>query len=71
MISRYARPEAAAIWSSQTKYKIWFEIEAHAADAMAEIGRHPEARRRDDLGKRQGRCLGQRPHRRDRARHQA
>src|SRR3954471_6128684 len=42
MISRYARPEAAAIWSSQTKYKIWFEIEAHAADAMAEIGVIPK-----------------------------
>jgi adenylosuccinate lyase len=42
MISRYARPEAAAIWSSQTKYKIWFEIEAHAADAMAEIGTIPK-----------------------------
>jgi len=42
MISRYARPEAAAIWSSQTKYKIWFEIEAHAADAMAELGVIPK-----------------------------
>src|SRR3954470_23549015 len=38
MISRYARPEAADIWSAQTKYRIWFEIEAHAADAMAELG---------------------------------
>jgi adenylosuccinate lyase len=42
MISRYSRPEAAAIWSSQTKYKIWFEIEAHAADAMAELGVIPK-----------------------------
>jgi adenylosuccinate lyase len=42
MISRYARPEAAALWSSQTKYKIWFEIEAHAADAMAELGTIPK-----------------------------
>ena len=38
MIPRYARPEAVAIWSNETKYKIWFEIEAHAADAMAELG---------------------------------
>jgi adenylosuccinate lyase len=42
MITRYARPEAAAIWSSETKYKIWFEIEAHAADAMAELGVIPK-----------------------------
>src|SRR6478752_6268826 len=42
MITRYSRPEAAAIWSSQTKYKIWFEIEAHAADAMAELGVIPK-----------------------------
>jgi len=38
MISRYARPEAAAIWSPETRYAVWFEIEAHAADAMAELG---------------------------------
>jgi adenylosuccinate lyase len=38
MIPRYARPEAAEIWSNQTKYRIWFEIEAHAAEAMAELG---------------------------------
>ncbi|HWA59727.1 MAG TPA: adenylosuccinate lyase, partial [Caulobacteraceae bacterium] len=38
MIPRYARPEASDIWSSQTKYRIWFEIEAHAATAMAELG---------------------------------
>jgi adenylosuccinate lyase len=38
MIPRYSRPEAAAIWSPQTRYRIWFEIEAHAADAMAELG---------------------------------
>src|SRR5271156_6673711 len=42
MISRYARPEAAAIWSPQTRFKIMFEIEAHAADAMAEIGTIPK-----------------------------
>ncbi|HEX8233219.1 MAG TPA: adenylosuccinate lyase [Caulobacteraceae bacterium] len=38
MIPRYSRPEAAAIWAPQTRYRIWFEIEAHAADAMAELG---------------------------------
>src|SRR6201996_7327104 len=43
MIPRYARPEAADIWSPQTKYRIWFEIEAHAADAMAELGVIPKA----------------------------
>ena len=41
MIPRYSRPEAAAIWSPQTRYRIWFEIEAHAADAMAELGTIP------------------------------
>src|SRR5258705_8145518 len=38
MIPRYTRPEMAAIWDPQTRYRIWFEIEAHAADALAEIG---------------------------------
>jgi adenylosuccinate lyase len=42
MIPRYSRPEAAAIWSPQAKFKIMFEIEAHAADAMAEIGTIPK-----------------------------
>jgi adenylosuccinate lyase len=43
MIPRYARPEAADIWSPQTKYRIWFEIEAHAADAMAQLGVVPKS----------------------------
>ncbi|MDB5443744.1 MAG: purB [Phenylobacterium sp.] len=43
MIPRYARPEAAAIWSPQTRFKIMFEIEAHAATAMAELGVIPKA----------------------------
>ncbi len=43
MIPRYARPEAAAIWSPQSRFKIMFEIEAHAADAMAELGVIPAA----------------------------
>ena len=38
MIPRYSRPEMAALWSPQTRYAIWFEIEAHAADAMADLG---------------------------------
>jgi adenylosuccinate lyase len=42
MISRYSRPVAADIWSAQTRYRIWFEIEAHAADAMAELGVIPK-----------------------------
>src|SRR5213593_3714162 len=42
MIPRYTRPEIAAIWDPQTRYRIWFEIEAHAADAMAELGIIPK-----------------------------
>jgi adenylosuccinate lyase len=42
MIPRYSRPEMAAIWSPETRYRIWFEIEAHALDAMAEIGAVPK-----------------------------
>jgi len=38
MIPRYTRPEMAAIWAPETKYRIWFEIEAHAADAQAALG---------------------------------
>src|SRR6201996_1531136 len=43
MIPRYTRPEMAAIWEPQTRFRIWFEIEAHAADALAEIGVLPKA----------------------------
>ena len=43
MIPRYTRPEMAAIWDPQTRYRIWFEIEAHAADAMADLGIIPKA----------------------------
>src|ERR1700755_665951 len=42
MIPRYARKEAAQIWSAQTRFKIMFEIEAHAADAMANLGVIPK-----------------------------
>ncbi|RVT84503.1 adenylosuccinate lyase [Rhodobacteraceae bacterium CCMM004] len=41
MISRYSRPEMVAVWSPETKFRIWFEIEAHAGDAMAEMGTIP------------------------------
>src|SRR6187402_3451726 len=42
MIPRYSRPEMTAIWSPETKFRIWFEIEAHAADAMAELSTIPK-----------------------------
>ena len=42
MIPRYSRPDMVAIWSPETKFRIWFEIEAHAADAMAELGVIPK-----------------------------
>lgn len=38
MIPRYSRPEMVAIWSPETRFRIWFEIEAHACDALADIG---------------------------------
>jgi adenylosuccinate lyase len=43
MIPRYARPEMTNIWEPQTRFRIWFEIEAHAADAMAKLGIVPKA----------------------------
>jgi len=43
MIERYARPEMTAIWSAASKYRIWFEIEAHGCDALAEIGVIPKS----------------------------
>jgi len=42
MIPRYSRLQMAAIWDAQTRYRIWFEIEAHAADAMAALGLIPK-----------------------------
>ena len=41
MIPRYTRPEMARIWAPETRFRIWFEIEAHAASAMAELGLIP------------------------------
>jgi adenylosuccinate lyase len=43
MIPRYSRPEMVALWSPETKFRIWFEIEAHAGDAMAALGTIPKA----------------------------
>ncbi len=43
MIPRYSRPEMAAIWSPETKFRIWYEIEAHASDAQAALGVIPKA----------------------------
>ncbi|MCW6534516.1 adenylosuccinate lyase [Sphingomonas lycopersici] len=42
MIPRYSRPEMTALWSAETRYSIWFEIEAHATDALAELGVVPK-----------------------------
>jgi adenylosuccinate lyase len=38
MIPRYSRPDMVAIWEPQAKFQIWFEIEAHACDALADLG---------------------------------
>src|SRR5271168_4245935 len=43
MIPRYSRPEMTAVWSPETRFRIWFEIEAYACEAMAEIGVIPKA----------------------------
>ncbi|MEP1443723.1 MAG: adenylosuccinate lyase [Hyphomicrobiales bacterium] len=43
MIPRYARDEMVSIWSPETKFRIWFEIEAHACDALAKAGVIPES----------------------------
>lgn len=42
MIPRYSRPEMVAIWEPQTRFRIWFEIEAHATDKLAELGVVPK-----------------------------
>jgi adenylosuccinate lyase len=43
MIPRYSRPEMTAIWEPDTRFRIWFEIEAHAAQACADIGIIPQS----------------------------
>jgi adenylosuccinate lyase len=42
MIPRYSRPEMVKIWEPETRFRIWFEIEAHATDALAELGVVPK-----------------------------
>ncbi|TMJ12442.1 MAG: adenylosuccinate lyase [Alphaproteobacteria bacterium] len=42
MIPRYSRPQMTSIWAPETRFRIWFEIEAHAMDAMAELGVVPK-----------------------------
>ncbi len=42
MIPRYSRPDMVAIWAPETRFRIWFEIEAHAADALAGLGVIPK-----------------------------
>lgn len=43
MIERYSRPEMVAIWSAESKFRIWFEIEAHATEALGELGVVPRS----------------------------
>ena len=43
MIPRYSRPEMVRIWEAENRFRIWFEIEAHACDAQAELGVIPKA----------------------------
>ncbi len=71
MIPRYTRPEMAAIWEPQTRFRIWFEIEAHAADAMAELGLIPRKAAETIRRKGEQRRLRRATHRCHRARGQA
>ncbi|MFZ1477746.1 MAG: lyase family protein, partial [Sphingorhabdus sp.] len=43
MVPRYARPDMVAIWEPENRFKIWFEIEAHATEALSELGVVPKA----------------------------
>jgi len=43
MIPRYSRPEMVAIWTPESRFRIWFEIEAHATEALAELGVVPKS----------------------------
>ena len=42
MIPRYSHPDMVAIWSPENRFRIWFEIEAYACDALAELGVIPK-----------------------------
>ena len=67
MIPRYSRPEMAAIWEPENRLRIWFEIEAHACDALAEIGVIPASAARNIRNKAKVECS---PHRQDRERNE-
>ena len=43
MVPRYSRPEMTAIWTPEARFRIWFEIEAHATEALAQLGVVPQA----------------------------
>ncbi|MEQ1540069.1 MAG: adenylosuccinate lyase, partial [Sphingorhabdus sp.] len=43
MIARYSRPDMVAIWEPENRFKIWFEIEAHATEALADLGVVPKS----------------------------
>ena len=43
MIPRYARPDMVKIWEPESRFRIWFEIEAHATDALADLGVVPKS----------------------------
>jgi adenylosuccinate lyase len=43
MVPRYARPQMTAIWEAEARYRIWFEIEAHATDKLGELGVVPKS----------------------------
>ena len=70
MIPRYSRPEMVAIWSPETRFRIWFEIEAHACDAQAALGVIPKENAAA-VWRAQRRRVRRRPDRRDRGRDQA
>ena len=71
MIPRYSRPEMVAVWSPETRFRIWFEIEAYACEAMAEIGVIPKTAAQAIWEKGSRAEVRHRAHRRDRAGHQA
>jgi adenylosuccinate lyase len=71
MIPRYTRPEMAAIWSPEQKFRIWFEIEAHAADAQAELGVIPKDAAKTVWDKARKCRVRHRAHRRHRGRSEA
>lgn len=43
MVPRYARPAMTAIWEPEARYRIWFEIEAHATQKLGDLGVVPQS----------------------------